>query len=445
MMRLLRFLILLWPLCLGGLGVAPGPAFAQAIAIDKVLVVVNEAAITLSEYHARHRWEALQKSTDIAPFDGRVDRRILEFMIDDRLQAQIAARRGIRVTPEEVENAIAFIARQNDTSPPQLLKQLAEDGITAKQFRANLKEQQLIRRLVDTVVNARVTVSAQEIKNYLASHRELAASDQAYEVSHLSIALEGKSDSEAQSEQENLEHIRTAMLEGRSFAQSAREFSDSPNREEGGYLGWRKIGQLPKLFVQALRDTEIGEVSEIIRSTNGLHLLKVHDHREGSKVVEQQLLRHILIRPGPELSEAQAKERANELHSRLIAGEDFEGIARAHSADQVSGIDGGLLGWINPGDFPPKFERALSHLALNELSQPLRSRGGYHLVEVLDRRRTDISMEIAGKRARQVIFQRKAAAFYDNWYGATRDAAHIEYARPIPVRPGKHLENADDG
>ena len=436
-MRLFRFFTLVcWSLCvpfyLGGLGLAPTQAHAQAIAIDKVLVVVNEAAITLSEYQARHLREALEKSTDTRPFDGRVDPRILNLMINDRLQAQMAARRGIRVTPADVEKAVAFIARQNDTTPPQLLTQLAADGITPAQFRASLKEQQLIRRLVDTVVNARVTVSEQEINNYLASHRELADSDEAYEVSHLFIALEGKSLSEAQSEQENLAHIRTAVVEGRPFAQSAREFSDSPNREEGGYLGWRKIAQLPKLFVQALRDTEVGAVSEIIRSPNGLHLLKVHDHRAGGKVVEQQLLRHILIRPGPGLREDAVKERADELHARIIAGEDFEAIARAHSADQVSGIDGGRLGWINPGDFPPKFEQALTRLALNELSKPLRSQAGYHLVKVLDRRRTDISVELAGKRARQVIFKRKAAAFYENWYGAIRDAAHIEYVSANP-------------
>ena len=430
-MHLFRFLI---PLCLFGLGLAPVPALAQAIAIDKVLVVVNESAITLSEYQIRHRREVLQKSMDIGPFDGRVDQRILNAMIDDRLQVQMAARRGIRVTPGEVENAVAFIAEQNDTTPTQLLKQLAEGGITPNQFRASLKEQQLIRRLVDTMVNTRVTVSAQEIKNYLANHQELTASDEAYEVSHLLIDLEGKSDSEVQSEQENLAHIRTALEGGQSFTQSAREFSDSADREEGGYLGWRKIDQLPKLFVQALRDTEIGAVSEIIRSTNGLHLLKVHDHRgrEEDKVVEQQFLRHILIRPGPELSEDEAKERANELHARIIAGGDFEAIARAYSADRVSGIDGGHLGWINPGDFPPKIEQTLSRLALNELSKPVRSRAGYHLVEVRGRRRTDIGMEVAGERARQVIFQRKAAAFYDNWYGAIRDAAHIEYVSANP-------------
>ena len=417
-----------------GMGYAT-PVSAQAIAIDKVLVVVNEEAITMSEYQARHRREMLQQTTDLTPFNGNIEPRILERMIDDRIQAQMALRRGIRVPPEEVNRALAFIARKNDTPAPQLLAQLAEDGITPAQFRASVREQQLIRRLVDRVVSARVKVSDQEVENYLVSHQELAASNEAWEVSHLFIAMDEKtaSDDAAQAELENLAHIRAALLEGRSFEKSAEEFSDGPKRDAGGYLGWRNIGQLPKLFVDALRETEVGGVSEIIRSGNGLHLLKVHDRREGGQVVDQQLLRHILIRPGAELSEAQAKELAGELYARIINGEDFETIARAHSADQVSGIEGGLLGWTNPGDFPPKLEQVLARLELNELSKPLRAPAGYHLVEVLDRRRADISVVMAAKRARQVIFQRKAASFYDNWYGAIRDSAHIEY---IAVDPG---------
>ena len=429
MMGLFSLPVLLWLL---GFGLAPGPAFAQAIAIDKVLVVVNEEAITLSEYQTRHRREVLQQSMDVEPFDGRIDPRILNFMIDDRIQAQMAARRGIAVPPAAVDNTIVFIARRNGVTPAQLLEQLAVDGISPNQFRASLKEQELIRRLVDGVVNARVKVSEQEVRNYLASHRELIASDEAYEVSHLFVSLQGKPESEIASERENLAHIRTALAEGRPFAQSAREFSDSPSRDEGGYLGWRKIDQLPEPFVDALRDTAVGEISEIFLTETGLHLLKVHDYRESERTVEQQLIRHILIRPGPELSRDEAEERADELRARIIAGEDFEALARAHSADRASGIDGGRLGWVSPGDFPPQFERALSDLRLNEVSRPLLARSGYHLVEILDRRRVDIRMEMAARRAREVIFKRKAAAFYDDWYGAIRDAAHIEYVAIDP-------------
>ena len=406
---------------------ATSPALAQAIAIDKALVVVNEQAITLSDYRARYRQEVLQNESKLTPFDGSINPRILNRMIDDRIQSQIALRRGIRVSRQEVERAVAFIANQNDFTAKELYTQLAADGVTAAQFRARMQEQQLIRRLVDGVVGSRVKVSNQEVKNYLASHRDLIESNEEYEISHLFVSLNGKSDDEVQTEMENLAHIREAVVEGRSFEKSAEEFSDGPGREQGGYLGWRKIDQLQPLFADALRQTEVGGVSKIIRSDNGLHLLKMHDRKGEGKMVEQQLLRHILIRPNAELSEQGAAEFANELYARIIAGEDFESIARVHSAERSTGDKGGRLGWVSPGDFPAQLESSVARLAVNELSKPLRDQSGYHLVEILDRRQVDISMEMAARRARQLIFQRKAAAFYDNWYGAIRDAAHIEY------------------
>ena len=429
----MRFL--LW-LCL--LGFAPVSASAQALAIDKVLVIVNEEAITLSEYQARHQREVLQGAPQVSPFDGRIDPRILNHMIDDRIQAQTAARRGMSVSAAEVDGAVASIAGENDLSPQQLLERLAQSGITPAQFRASIKEQQLIRRLVDIVVNSRVVVSEREVENYLASHAELTASDDLYEVSHLFVSLEGRSDAEAQSEVENLEHIRRGLSEGQSFADAVRAFSDSANREEGGYLGWRKVSQLPQVFVEALVKTEVGGISEIIKSNNGLHLLELHERKkEGGNVVQQQRLRHVLIRPGAlsGLSDADAAELASQLHARIVAGEDFEKIARAHSADQATGVRGGGLGWVIPGDYPPEFEDAARALPLNQVSQPVRTQIGYHLIEVLERRDNDISRDLAAKRARQMIFQRKAAEFYDNWYGAIRDTAYIEYVS-ADLNPG---------
>ena len=425
-MRFSARLLILSGLCL----LAPA-AHAQAAAIDKVLVIVNEEALTLSEYQARHQREVLQQTPQVSPFNGRVDPRVLNRMIDDRLQAQTAARRGISVSAAEVDEAVAAIARENDLSVAQLLERLANSGITPAQFRASIHEQQLIRRLVDIVVNSRVVVSEREVENYLASHTELAALDDVYEVSHLFISLEGRSETEAESERQNLAHIHRGLLDGRqSFEDAARDFSDGASATEGGYLGWRKISQLPQRFVQALRDAEPGEVSDIIDTRNGLHLLKLHARkREREQIVRQQRLRHILIRPGGRagLSEADAAELAAQLHARLNAGEDFEKIARAHSADQLSGERGGALGWVNPGDFPPEFERAARALPLGRVSEPVRSQAGYHLIEALERRDNDISRELAAKRARRVIFRRKAAEFYDNWYGAIRDTAYIEY------------------
>lgn len=421
------------------LAVLAAPAFgpgAHAAAIDKVLVVVNEEAITLSEYQARHQREALEQSESggIAPFDGRIDARVLDRMIDDRIQAQIAAGRGLAVTAAEVERAIAAIAERNQLTPPQLIARLAEVGITARQFRANLREQQLIRKLVDRVVNSRVQVSEREVENFLASHAEMTASDDAFEVSHFLINTGGKTAEQFEADYENLEHIRQGLLAGRgTFAEFVADYADNPDRSQGGYLGWRRVDQFPDSFVAALRRAEVGGITPIIRTPSGLHLLKLHDRRQAGTIVSQQRVRHILIRPEPGESLADAAERAAGLRAQIAAGEDFEKIARVHSADQVSGAAGGQLGWVTPGDFPPAFERAARELALNTVSAPVRTPAGYHLIEVLERRDNDISLELAARRARRMIFQRKAAEFYDNWYGALRDSAYIEY---IAVNPG---------
>lgn len=409
-----------------------GPA--PAAAIDKVLVVVNEEAITLSEYQARHQREALEQSADIAPFDGRVDGGVLNRMIDDRIQAQIAAGRGLSVAPAEVERAVAAIAERNQLTPARLLAQLEEVGISARQFRANIREQQLIRRLVDRVVNSRVRVSEREVENFLARHAEMTASDDAFEVSHFLINTDGKTAAQTQSDVENLEHIRRGLIAGRgTFAEFVADYADNPDKSQGGYLGWRRVDQFPDSFVDALRRAEVGDITPIIRTKGGLHLLKLHDRRRAGTMVQQMRLRHILIRPEAGERMADAAERAADLRAQIEGGEAFEKIARVHSADQISGADGGELGWVTPGDYPPAFERAAGALALGEVSEPVRTSAGYHLIEVLERRDNDISLELAARRARQMIFQRKAAAFYDNWYGTLRDSAYIEY---IDGNPG---------
>jgi len=414
------------------LSLAAGPAVAAAI--DKVLVVVNEEAITLSEYQARHQREALERSANIAPFDGRVDARVLNRMIDDRIQAQIAAGRGLTVAAAEVERAIAGIAERNQLTTPQLVDRLAQVGISARQFRANIREQQLIRRLVDRVVNSRVQVSEREVENFLASHAEMTASDDSFEVSHFLLDTSGKSAAQAQGDFENLQHLRQGLLDGRgTFAEFVADYADNPDKSQGGYLGWRRVDQFPDSFVAALRETPVGDITPIIRTANGLHLLLLHERRQAGAMVSQMRVRHILIRPGPGESMSDAAERAEGLRAQIEGGQDFGKIARVHSADLASGAEGGALGWVTPGDFPPAFERAAEGLALNTVSRPVRSPAGYHLIEVLARRDGDISLELAARRARQMIFQRKAAQFYDNWYGALRDSAYIEY---IAVNPG---------
>ena len=403
-------------------------SWSQTINIDQVLVIVDSDAITLSEYKSRHHQERIE-NTSVAAFSGEVNQDILETMIDERIQVQQARTRGINVSEKEIDAAIQFIASQNSLNTQALEAQLNRDGFTLQQFRDSLKRQQFIRKLVDVVANSRVVISDQEIENYLKTHTELGDTDQAFEVSHLFILTKDKSDNQIQAEMENIAYIRGIILDGESFETAVKNYSDSSNREDGGYLGWRTPDQLPELFIDTLREMTPGEnsVSEVLQSENGLHLLKLHDLRGAGKVVTQQLVRHILLQPSAIDSEAETLEFAQSLYQQLIDGESFERLARLHSKDAQSRKDGGSLGWVNPGTLVPAFEKVANSLPLKTISTPVRSRFGYHIIQVLDRREADMSNELAINQARQALFRRKADELYDNWFKAIRRTAFIEY------------------
>ena len=396
--------------------------------IDRVLVVVDNVPLTLSEYRARHRQEAI-KGGPLAPFSGEVDPELLTLMIDERLQVLQAEYRGIDVTEQEVDASVEFIARQNNVSSTSLVSQLERDGITLQEFRAGIREQQMIRKLMDAVANSRVIVSDQEIENYLKAHDELRAGDESYEVSHLLVQTSGKSDTRIASERENMHLLRQRIEEGLPFGQAVHEYSDSSSKEDGGYLGWRRSDQLPELFLEALRDMdpETDSLSPVLESESGLHLLKLHGRGGGGALVDQQLIQHILIAPDQQNTLDEAENLANRVYDQFLAGEPFEKLVRLYSMDAQSRDSGGSLGWVNPGSLVPEFENAAISLPVGQVSEPVKTRYGYHLIRVLDRRSTDKANEIAVNKARQTIFRRKATELYLNWFQSIRQRAFIEY------------------
>jgi len=400
----------------------------QVITIDKVLVIVNDDPITMSEYQARYRREVLENNL-IGKINNHnvIDPRILELLVDERVQTITAARRGIHVSDEQIKDAIRTIANRNDLSISELEDMLSSNGITSAQFRESIKEQQLIRHLVDVAVNSRVKVSEQEIELFLNAHKALNVSNNAFEISHLSISTVGKSEEKISSELGRLELIRSGIIQGQSFSNAVYLYSDT-NKDDGGYLGWRKENQLPTIFIQALQETVLGGVSEIIKSMNGLHLLKLHDKEGGGEFVKQQRIRHILIDPHRKnLTAQESLEFALNIFYQLQEGKNFESLARLHSDDNLSNDNGGLIGWISPGDMTSNIEETASKMAIGEVSLPLKSPFGFHIIQVLERREHDISHDIKRRHARRVIFERKAVALYRNWLDSLKNAAYIEY------------------
>ena len=396
--------------------------------IDRVLVVIDNAPLTLSEYRVRHRQEVVD-SGRLKPFDGEVNQALLERMVEERIQIARADARGIEVSEQELDSAMEFIAEQNKITSAALISRLEADGFSLLDFRESIRNQQKIRKLVDVVANSRVNVSDQEIENYLNSHEELQAGDETYEVSHLFVQTRDKGSEQIASERENVELIRQRILDGLTFDRAVQDYSDSANREEGGYLGWRTPDQLPELFLEALRGMDPGsnQISGVLESDNGLHLLKLHDRKGSGALVDQQEIQHILIAPDGQTTLPEAEQLANELYDRLLAGETFEKLARLYSSDAQSRTRGGSLGWVNPGTLVPAFESVAASLPLGEISRPVKTRFGFHIIRVNNRRSTDMASEVAINRARQAIFRRKAEEIYSNWLQSVRERTFIEY------------------
>ncbi|NKB65363.1 MAG: hypothetical protein GKR95_25765 [Gammaproteobacteria bacterium] len=402
-----------------------------AVTLDKVLVVVNDEPITFSEYEARYRQEVLEKGLPrVSPGDA-IHRSVVEALVNERIQAQEAIVRGITVADQDVEAGIREIAQKNNMSVGELGGFLAKDGITLEQFANNVRGQQLIRLLVEYAIKPRVRVSEQEVDSYLDAHESPTENMESYELSHLFVSIGNVDDAKIQSEKQNLEFIRNGILEGQPFGKAVKAYSDS-NKENEGYLGWRKRSQLPRVFIKELQSMAPGDISEVIQEDNGFHILQLHNRKGGGELVEQKLVRHILVQPEKKrLTEEETLEYVNELSERIRQGEEFESLARLYSDDRQTMDEGGSLGWVRPSELGAVIGSTVLSLGENVVSAPIRSPYGFHLIEVMDTRERDISQDLAERNARQVLFERKTAQLYRNWLDSLKSAAFIEYLMDI--------------
>ncbi len=401
---------------------------AAVIQLDEIIAIVNDEAITYSEYEVRYRRQQIQNNQDVGQIPDGVDFKLLRLLVDERIQAQAAQARGISISPEEVNRILVSMAEQNKITPDELFEELESKGISSTDFMRSIEEQRLIQRIIDLSVNSRINVSEQEIDYHLQANKELNSSNEAYEISHLFVSISGKSDTEVAATLENVNFIHQGLQQGQPFDQAVADFSDGEKRAEGGYWGWRKEDQRPELFLKELRETQVGDITGVIKSENGFHIIKLHGKEGDEKIVTQQLVRHILVQPQRRnLTESEALEILNDIANEIRGGGDFEKFARLNSDDESSGQNGGSLGWINPGDTAPEFEQIALKLPLNQISDPVQSQFGFHLIEVLDRRTRDISQDLTRENARSIIFQRKSAELYRNWIDRLRDGAYIEY------------------
>jgi len=397
--------------------------------VDRILVVVNDDVITQSELDARLPVLKKQLTTQriLLPADDILQKQLLERMVLERLQMQLASQVGIKIGEDKVDRAMQNLAQQNRMDLKQFTEMLIREGMPLEKFREQLRVQLTIQQLLEKEINNSITVSDSEIENFLTYHGD---ANIEYNVSHILISVPEKSSPEIiQATKDRAGKLLEKLKQGADFEQAAIANSQDQMALEGGNLGWRKPGQLPALFVATLEKLQPGQISEPLRSASGFHILKLNDKRGGNQphAVPQSLVRHILIKPNQLVSLTDAENKIKQLRARIEHGEDFAALAKANSDDTGSAANGGELGWINPGQTVPEFEQAVNALQLNELSGPVRSPFGVHLIQLLARRQQDISNERNQASAREQIHARKAEERYQQWLRQLRDEAFVEF------------------
>jgi peptidyl-prolyl cis-trans isomerase SurA len=409
------------------------PAAAQGVMpVDRIVAVVNKDVITATELGdavaAAERQLRRQKTP--LPERALLERQMLERLILDKAQLQLARDKGIRIDELQVDRAVQRVVQNNNMSLADFRRALERDGISFQAWREDLREQMVLARVREREVDDRIQVSDTEIDLFIAEMQAKPDTRVEYQISHILVRVP------EQASPERIEAARAraqkALAEARAgadFATLAASYSDAPDALQGGAVGWRSHDRLPELFSGALGRMQPGAVSEVLRSPAGFHLLKLNERRGAAldnAPVAQTRLRHILIRASESMSEGEALRRLNDLRTRIVSGEaDFAEMARVHSGDATA-ARGGELDWVYPGDTVPDFERAYQELKVGEISQPVRTPFGYHLIQVLERRSADVSPERRRLQARQALRERKADEAYQEWLRQLRDQIYVE-------------------
>lgn len=428
----MRFLFrgVLLAACLVGLATAqPRPA-RQPAAVDRIVAVVNDEVITQHELRSRldSALGQLQRQGMSSPPRNVLEKQVLERLVMDKVQLQQARDMGLRIDDAQLEQALQRIAAGNNLSLAQFRTVLEKDGIAFASFREEIRAEITIARLREREVESKIFISDGEVDNYLASASVQGGTEEEYQLAHILLrAPESASPEQIQKLRAKAEQILERSSKGEDFAQLAAAYSDAPDGMKGGHLGWRSLDRLPTMFAEASLKLKVGEVSPVLRSSNGFHLIKLLAKRGGgaAQAVEQTHARHILIKVNEVVSESEAQHKLESLRARIKHGESFAELARLFSQDG-SASKGGDLGWIYPGDTVPEFERAMNLLAPGELSQPVQSPFGFHLIEVLDRRVQDVSSERRRAAVRQTLRERKRDEAYQDWLRQARDRAYVE-------------------
>jgi len=415
--------------CTSGQATAQAPG-KRIILLDRIVAVVNEDVITRRDLDDRMRVVSVQlreQGTPAPPTDV-LEKQVLDRMIYTRVQLQFAKETGLRVDDGQLDSAIARIAENNKITPAKLRETLEKDGVSFAKFREDIRDEIVMSRLREREVDNKITVAESEIDNLLNALKSQDGKSEEFDLSHILVRVpEQASPEQLRDRRARAEQALAQIKGGTDFRQVAASFSDAPDSVQGGAMGWRELARLPSIFAETVKSMSPGEVSPILRSPNGMHIVRLNGRRgqNAPVIVSQTHPRHILIKTSEVVSEGDARERLVKLKERLDNKADFAELARLQSEDG-SASRGGDLGWLSPGDTVPEFEKAMDALKVGEISGPVRSPFGWHIIQVIERRNEDMSKQRERLQARASLREQKADEAYQEWLRQLRDKAFVE-------------------
>ncbi len=397
--------------------------------LDSIVAVVDDSVVLRSELDVKlAEVQAQNQGANLPPRDV-LERQVLEFLINEKVQLNAAEQAGIKIDDNMINTAMNRLAQQNGMTPEQFRQTLEKNGVPYEGFRKELRRQLMIGRLHAQEVVDKIVVTDQEVQSYLASKALASGNQSAYHLLHILIATpDGASPEQVKAAEEKARKIVQQLRQGADFREVALANSDDKQALQGGDLGWLKPADMPALFVEPVAKLSRGEVTDPIRSASGFHILKLEDVKGGAEqhVITQTHVRQILIRTNELVSDQDARIRLSQLRQRILGGENFDALARSHSDDKGSAIKGGDLGWVNPGDTVPAFEEQMSRLQPGQVSEPFHTQFGWHIVQVLGRRQYDSTDEVRLAQARDAVRRRKAKEQIELFDRSLRDQAYVD-------------------
>ncbi|QLC72611.1 peptidylprolyl isomerase [Pseudomonas sp. LPB0260] len=417
------------PLLLGALFLGAA-AQAEVKSLDRVVAIVDNDVIMQSQLDARVRevQQTIAKRGAEVPPQSVLDGQVLERLIIENIQLQIGDRSGIRITDEELNQALGTIAQRNGMSLEQFRAALAKDGLSYADARDQVRREMIISRVRQRRVAERIQVTDQEVQNFLASDLGKLQLSEEFRLANILIPVpEAASPETIQAAERQARELYQQLQRGADFAQLAIARSASETALEGGEMGWRKAAQLPPPFDAMIGALSVGEVTEPMRTPGGFILLKLLEKRGGASQVRDEVnVRHILIKPSEIRSDAETKRLVERLHQRIQSGEDFAELAKSFSEDPGSALNGGSLSWIDPSALVPEFREVMANTASGELSKPFKTGYGWHILQVMGRRATDSSAEFREQQALNLLRNRKYDEELQAWLRQIRDEAYVE-------------------